>query len=432
MKTKVLLTAILFVMLAGFFEQVNARPGNVYFGYFYENLRGHGRWLVLNDDLVVWKPYRVTGDWAPYQRGTWIWSDYGWYWSSYEPYGYIVYHYGRWHFDDYYGWIWVPDYEWAPAWVEWRYDNNYIGWAPLPPYATYRHGYGIYYSINFTISHIHFHFVSYKNFCAPNMYKYYVHSNYKYRIYNDTRRQDGSIYYDNGIRNRGVDRNFVERRSGRSFSQRDLAFNNNDERRPGGNERIRVEKVDFTRERTINAAELNLERGKVRSTLRTEKVEIGARETAMTGERERKPEVRKDAEVQKIQSGERTRTEVRTPPATKDERAVPIQKEIRLETRKDTETRTQIREENRSINTESRRTETQTPVRENRERSERVATPQRENRDTRGTTELRTRSGNTTPSPVVRQGGDSNNKDRKAVTRDTDRNNTGTKERERR
>lgn len=139
------------------------------------------------------------------------------------------------------------------------------------------------------------------------MYNYYVHSNYKYRIYNDTRRQDGSIYYDNGIRNRGVDRNFVERRSGRSFSQRDLAFNNNDERRPGGNERIRVEKVDFTRERTINAAELNLERGKVRSTLRTEKVEIGARETAMTGERERKPEVRKDAEVQKIQSGERTR-----------------------------------------------------------------------------------------------------------------------------
>ncbi len=31
------------------------------------------------------------------------------------------------------GWFWVPGDEWAPAWVDWRYGDDYIGWAPLPP-----------------------------------------------------------------------------------------------------------------------------------------------------------------------------------------------------------------------------------------------------------------------------------------------------------
>jgi hypothetical protein len=35
------------------------------------------------------------------------------------------------------GWVWVPDYEWGPAWVSWRSNDDYIGWAPLPPEATW-------------------------------------------------------------------------------------------------------------------------------------------------------------------------------------------------------------------------------------------------------------------------------------------------------
>ena len=31
------------------------------------------------------------------------------------------------------GWFWIPGDEWAPAWVDWRYSNDYVGWAPLPP-----------------------------------------------------------------------------------------------------------------------------------------------------------------------------------------------------------------------------------------------------------------------------------------------------------
>ena len=33
-----------------------------------------------------------------------------------------------------YGWIWVPDIEWAPAWVYWRVGGGFIGWAPCPPH----------------------------------------------------------------------------------------------------------------------------------------------------------------------------------------------------------------------------------------------------------------------------------------------------------
>jgi hypothetical protein len=29
--------------------------------------------------------------------------------------------------------VWVPGYEWGPAWVSWRFGGNYVGWAPLPP-----------------------------------------------------------------------------------------------------------------------------------------------------------------------------------------------------------------------------------------------------------------------------------------------------------
>ncbi len=34
-------------------------------------------------------------------------------------------------------WIWVPGYEWAPAWVSWRSSDDYVGWAPLPPEAVW-------------------------------------------------------------------------------------------------------------------------------------------------------------------------------------------------------------------------------------------------------------------------------------------------------
>jgi hypothetical protein len=54
-------------------------------------------------------------------------------WVSDEPWGWATYHYGRWANVDGTGWVWVPGYQWAPAWVSWRYGGGYAGWAPLPP-----------------------------------------------------------------------------------------------------------------------------------------------------------------------------------------------------------------------------------------------------------------------------------------------------------
>ena len=103
-------------------------------GYFYANLAPHGQWFFQADFGWVWHPARVGVGWRPYTEGQWVWAtDVGWTWASQEPWGWATYHYGRWYFDPYNGWSWVPGRTWAPAWVSWRVQAGYIGWAPLWP-----------------------------------------------------------------------------------------------------------------------------------------------------------------------------------------------------------------------------------------------------------------------------------------------------------
>jgi hypothetical protein len=63
------------------------------------------------------------------------------YWQSDYPWGDIAFHYGRWAYTAT-GWVWVPGYEYAPAWVVWRHDDadGFVGWAPLPPGAVFVNG----------------------------------------------------------------------------------------------------------------------------------------------------------------------------------------------------------------------------------------------------------------------------------------------------
>jgi hypothetical protein len=63
-------------------------------------------------------------------------------WASDEEFGWATDHYGRWFFDDRYGWVWVPGNDWAPAWVSWRSGGGYVGWAPLPPRFRWNEGVG--------------------------------------------------------------------------------------------------------------------------------------------------------------------------------------------------------------------------------------------------------------------------------------------------
>jgi hypothetical protein len=196
-------------------------------GYFYSNLTQYGSWISLDYGVYAWRPTIITRVWSPYKYGRWIWTDYGWYWDSYEPFGYIVYHYGRWHYDDYYGWIWIPDYQWAPAWVEWRYDDFYIGWAPLPPYAVFRISRGIVYTHTYVIPVIHWHFVKYKYFGEPYVYNYYIPERTKYRVHSNTKLRNEYRYSNGRVRNEGIDFNIIRERGGSNIKKRELIITDN-------------------------------------------------------------------------------------------------------------------------------------------------------------------------------------------------------------
>ena len=113
---------------------------------FYDALAPFGDWVADERFGYVWYPNAVQQGWRPYTVGNWVYTEeYGWYWDSPEPFAWAVYHYGRWGYDEEYGWYWVPGDTWSPAWVQWRYSDEYVGWAPeaLVTPASYG-GYGGY------------------------------------------------------------------------------------------------------------------------------------------------------------------------------------------------------------------------------------------------------------------------------------------------
>ncbi|MGB9664547.1 MAG: DUF6600 domain-containing protein [Ignavibacteria bacterium] len=216
MKKAIFILAIVFGLSLSIAEAKNPAPyGRVSFTIFYTSLSPYGEWIEIDYGVYAWRPLYVKVGWSPYLIGRWVWTPYGWYWDSFEPFGWAVYHYGRWYYDDYYGWIWIPDYEWAPAWVEWRYSDYYIGWAPLPPYARISITIGIHYSIRWYSPHSYWTFIPVKYFCGYEVHKYVVDPKYKYRIYSESRHTVRYRFEGERIINDGIDRNFVERKGGR-------------------------------------------------------------------------------------------------------------------------------------------------------------------------------------------------------------------------
>ena len=192
--------------------RVRGYGGFGHVGFFYRPLLAYGEWIELDPGFYAWRPHRTPYGWRPYWRGHWVWSDQGWYWVSNEPFGWAVYHYGRWFYDDYYGWIWVPDDVWGPAWVEWRYDDNYIGWAPLPPYAGFRMNVGIHFSVAWDAPYNYWCFVRHKHFTKTNYSHYVVSTSTTRRLIRTTRSaRDYSVDRGN-IYNRGVERSYIEQR----------------------------------------------------------------------------------------------------------------------------------------------------------------------------------------------------------------------------
>jgi hypothetical protein len=155
--------------------------GDEDYDVFYDRLSSDGRWFYEDNYGYVWQPNvaESTPDWRPYADGHWVWTDRGWYWNSDEDFGWATYHYGRWIFLGQVGWIWVPGSQWAPAWVSWRHtdDDDYVGWAPLPPESRFNAEIGFhpwcdsYYGIGPAafafIRTVDFGRPSYREYCIP-------------------------------------------------------------------------------------------------------------------------------------------------------------------------------------------------------------------------------------------------------------------------
>jgi len=278
---KLIISAVIIVFGLSANVDANTNYAKRVGGYFYTSLSPYGTWIEIGFGTPVWRPTMMKRGWSPYHQGQWIYTNYGWYWDSYEPFGYVVYHYGRWYFDDYYGWIWIPDNEWAPAWVDWRYDDDYIGWAPLSPYALFSISIGIHYTYDYYVPYNHWNYVQYDHFCDNNVYNYYVAPKYKYRVHNRTKMRTNYSYYDGRVRNEGIDYDRIRERSGRSIEKRNLIGVNDprelskDRDSKNRNREVRTyfaNSDDFSRE---GLKDVNIEKKGRKSSLDLSKVELG-------------------------------------------------------------------------------------------------------------------------------------------------------------
>ncbi len=163
---------------------------------YYGALDPYGDWIYDGKHGWVWRPTAAVVDvsWRPYrQGGRWIYSDVGWYWHSYYSWGWAPFHYGRWHRSSLHGWYWVPGYTWSPAWVMWRSNDLYCGWAPLPPGCNYVHGIGytwggshVGFSFGFGLGHGWFTYCDYAHLRHRRLHRHRVRDNHVAIIHNET------------------------------------------------------------------------------------------------------------------------------------------------------------------------------------------------------------------------------------------------------
>lgn len=374
-------------------------------GYFYASLSPHGTWIDIGYGAIAWKPTIMVRTWKPYFHGRWVWSDYGWYWYSYEPFGHIVYHYGRWYYDDYYGWIWIPDYEWAPAWVEWRYTDTYIGWAPLSPYGTFSISIGIHFTRNYSIHYSNWHYVHVNYFCSPYLTNYYVAPKYKYRIHSKTKHRTNYSYYNGRIRNNGVDVSFIEKRTGQKIRQTNIRtetdpgrtiYDKNRDISRDGLRTFYVDKNELSRQN--NLRDIEVKRSDRETSLDLSRVELSSTRD-LDREKIRRESSRDENREVNRQDTQREREVIRERDVN-NERKVLEQREIEVRENRqqervttpenDNRNRNNVREETRRPETDIRRNETQNTGSRNSEiRNERRETPVQRQESVNRSTETR-------------------------------------------
>jgi hypothetical protein len=208
-KTKVLCTAI--ILFAGAWG-IMLHANEINIDYFYDALAPYGEWINLQPYGWVWSPDNVDPDWKPYTTGYWAYTDYGWTFVSDDEYGWAVYHYGRWTYDDDNGWIWIPGTTWGPAWVAWRYDNDHIGWAPLPWRVGWSVSVGIgSFNIDNAIPWSHWCFIESRHFSERRVLTFVLNPAFNVTIIRQTRNFTNYRYVDKRIVNDSIRISDIER-----------------------------------------------------------------------------------------------------------------------------------------------------------------------------------------------------------------------------
>ena len=124
----------LLLLVTGTTQNVMAQNEDVSLQSFYDELSPYGQWIQDPQYGYVWRPDVDQEEFRPYYtNGRWAMTEYGNTWVSNYDWGWAPFHYGRWVYNRYNNWVWIPDTVWGPAWVSWRSGGGYYGWAPLGP-----------------------------------------------------------------------------------------------------------------------------------------------------------------------------------------------------------------------------------------------------------------------------------------------------------
>ena len=181
---------------------------------FYSSLAPYGTWMNDSELGWCWQPQVAVfrSDWRPYgDRGRWLHSDVGWYWQSDYSWGWAPFHYGRWTQHHRMGWLWTPDSVWGPAWVSWRYNDGFCGWAPLPHQARFRSGHGFNYrgssvaiGFDFGLGWNQFTFIAADRFVDNNPYSHFLPADRVQRVYQQTTVINNYTTINNTVINNGI------------------------------------------------------------------------------------------------------------------------------------------------------------------------------------------------------------------------------------
>lgn len=173
MRNMIKLPAILLgllLLLTGTTEKVMAQGDDVSMQSFYDELSPYGTWIQDSQYGYVWRPDVDQEDFRPYySNGRWVMTEYGNTWVSDYDWGWAPFHYGRWVYNRYREWVWIPDTTWGPAWVSWRSGGGYYGWAPLGP--------GMNVNVNFNIPDLWWVFIPQRNIYYDRFPRYYSRRN---------------------------------------------------------------------------------------------------------------------------------------------------------------------------------------------------------------------------------------------------------------